>query len=156
MGRLAEAEAAYSAAAARAPNDWHILVSWGVLGVKRGDGQHALDHLEKAHGMMTGAPPAVWFWAKTLATLLQGGEGPAMKVAEEAVQAHPKRAPLRNNLAALYERVGKAADAQAALKAALEEDPSIPQVSKHLGDLLYNTGSAEEAQTAYLRALKLS
>jgi tetratricopeptide (TPR) repeat protein len=156
MGRLAEAEAAYSAATSRAPNDWHILVSWGVLGVKRGDGQHALEHLEKAHGMMSAAPPAVWYWARTLATLLQSGESAALPLAEEAVKAHPKEAALRNNLAALYERMNKAADAQALLKTALEEDPSIPQVSKNLGDLLYKAGSADEAQAAYLRALKLS
>ncbi|MFI5208142.1 MAG: DUF4388 domain-containing protein [Gemmatimonadales bacterium] len=156
MGRLAEAEAAYSAAAARAPNDWHILVSWGVLGVKRGDGQHALEHLERAHGMMNAAPPAVWFWARTLATLLVSGESAALQVAEEAAQAHPKRAALRNNLAALYERLGRTADAQATLQAALEEDPSIPQLSKNIGDLAYKAGSADEAQAAYLRVLKLA
>jgi tetratricopeptide (TPR) repeat protein len=156
MGRLAEAEAAYSAAASRAPNDWHILVSWGVLGVKRGDGRHALEHLEKAHGMMTAPPPAVWYWARTLATLLQGGEGAALAVAEEAVQAFPHNAALRNNLGALLERLGRTEDAQKVLSSALEEDPSVPQLSKNLGDLLYRAGNADEAQAAYLRALKLS
>jgi tetratricopeptide (TPR) repeat protein len=156
MGRLAEAEAAYSAAASRAPNDWHILVSWGVLGVKRGDGKRALEHLERARGMMTAPPPAVWCWARTLATLLQGGEGAALAVAEEAVQAFPHNAALRNNLGALLERLGRTEEAQQVLSSALEEDPSVPQLSKNLGDLLYRAGNADGAQAAYLRALKLS
>ena len=156
MGRLAEAEAAYAAAAARAPNDWHILVSWGVLGVKRGDGQHALEHLDKAHGMMTVAPGALWFWARTLATLLASGEEAALTVAEEAVAAHPRSAALRNNLGVLYERLERHGEAEQTVKAGLEEDPSIPQLSKNLGDLLYRGGNTAEAQAAYLRAVKLA
>lgn len=157
MGRLAEAEAAYSAAAARAPNDAHILLSWGVLGVKRGIGAQALEHLEKARGLMGGSrPPAIWFWARVLAGLLAGGEKEVLAIAEEGVKTYPKSAPLHNNLAVLYERANRAEEAQRTLATALEQEPSVPQLSKNLGDVLYKAGRPEEAQQAYLRAVKLA
>ena len=42
------------------------------------------------------------------------------------------------------------------LRAALAEDPSLPQVSKNLADILYRNGRYEEAAEAYERAAKLN
>jgi tetratricopeptide (TPR) repeat protein len=157
MGRLAEAEAAYAAASSRAPKDPRLLVGWGVLGVKRGLGQEALERLDRARGLMGAkTPPAIWFWARTLAGLIAGREAEALTLAEEAVRAYPKSGPLRNNLCVLYERAGRTETAEEILNGALEEDPTLPQLSKNLGDLLYRAGRAEEAQRAFLRAVKLA
>jgi tetratricopeptide (TPR) repeat protein len=48
------------------------------------------------------------------------------------------------------------AGAEGALRAALAEDPSLPQVSKNLADILYRNGRYDEAKEAYERAAKLA
>jgi tetratricopeptide (TPR) repeat protein len=63
---------------------------------------------------------------------------------------------LQNNLAVLLELTGDSQGAEAALRAALAEDPSLPQVSKNLADILYRNGRYEEAREAYERAAKLA
>jgi tetratricopeptide (TPR) repeat protein len=62
---------------------------------------------------------------------------------------------LRNNLAVLLELAGDPAGADTQLRAALNEDPTLPQVSKNLADLLYRAGRYDEAYEAYERAAKL-
>ena len=42
------------------------------------------------------------------------------------------------------------------LRAALAEDPSLPQISKNLADILYRNGRYDEAREAYERAAKLA
>ena len=42
------------------------------------------------------------------------------------------------------------------LRAALAEDPALPQVSKNLADILYRTGRYDDAAEAYERAAKLN
>jgi tetratricopeptide (TPR) repeat protein len=79
-----------------------------------------------------------------------------LAVAEEGVKTYPRSAALRNNLAVLQERANRSETAEQTLMGALEEDPTLPQLSKNLGDLHYRAGRAEEAQTAYLRAVKLA
>jgi tetratricopeptide (TPR) repeat protein len=157
LGRLAEAEAAFAAAAARSPNDARVLMGWGILGVKRGLGAEAATRLDQSRALMADRkPPAVWYWARVLAGLVAGDEAKMLTLADEGVQAYPRSAPLRNNLAVLQERAGRVETAEATLTSALEEDPSLPQVSKNLGDLHYRAGRADDAQQAYLRAVKLA
>ena len=157
MGRLGEADAAYASAATRAPKNAKILTDWGVLGVKRGLGREAAERLDKARTLMgNDKPPAVWYWARVLAGLVEGREADVLGIAEEGVQQYPKNAPLRNNLGVLYERANKVEAAEKVIGAALEEDPSLPQLSKNLGDLYYRSGRTDEAQQAYLRAVKLA
>ncbi len=50
----------------------------------------------------------------------------------------------------------KSARREAHLRHALSEDPTIPQISKNLGDLLYRAGRWEEAEESYDRAAKLA
>jgi tetratricopeptide (TPR) repeat protein len=56
----------------------------------------------------------------------------------------------------LLELSGDAAGAESTLRAALAEDPSLPQISKNLADILYRNGRYEEAREAYERAAKLA
>jgi len=157
MGRLSEAEAAYSAAVARMPKDSRLLTGFGILAVKRGQGEDAVARLDQARGLMAGkTPPALWYWARVLAGLVAGQEAAVLPLAEEGVRAYPKSAPLRNNLGVLYERANRNEDAEQVLTAGLEEDPTLPQLSKNIGDMHYKAGRADEAQQAYLRAVKLA
>jgi tetratricopeptide (TPR) repeat protein len=48
------------------------------------------------------------------------------------------------------------AEAEAHLRKALAEDPTIPQVSKNLGDLFYRAGRWDESEESYQRAAALA
>ncbi len=157
MGRLAEADAALAMAVQKGATEARILTAWGVLALKRGQGVEAVERLERAKALLGSRKPiALWFWARTLAAVVAGDEADALHAAEAGVEAYPKSAPLRNNLAVLLERLGKADRAESLAAAALEDDPMLPQLSKNLGDLYYKTGRADDAQAQYLRAVKLA
>lgn len=157
MGRLAEADVALTAAAARAPNDGRVHDAWGVVALKRGEGAAAAERLDRARALLgEKAPAALWYWARALAAVLSGQDQAAVTIAEEGVARYPRSASLCNNLAVLLERAGEHERAERLLLAALEEDPSLPQLSKNLGDLCYRSGRAEEAHQAYHRAVKLA
>jgi len=158
LGRLAEAEAAFAEAASRAKDDWRVMLGWGIVALKRGQGDVAVERLDRSRGLAPGGmpPSALWYWARSLAAVMAGREAEALPTAEEGLSRFPHNAPLRNNIAVLCERRGELERAEQLLAAALEEEPSLPQLSKNLGDLLYRSGRHEEAQVAYSRAVKLS
>jgi tetratricopeptide (TPR) repeat protein len=62
---------------------------------------------------------------------------------------------LRNNLAVLKELAGQLAEAEALVTAARRDEPSLPQLSKNLGDLAYRGSRYDEAWEAYSRAIEL-
>jgi tetratricopeptide (TPR) repeat protein len=157
LGRLDEAEAAYGDAAGRAREDSRIVLGWSIVALKRGDNQVAQTRLAQARELMNGKPvPALWYWASSLACAgLDDPEG-ALKVAREGVASYPTNAVLQNNLAVLLELSGDVEAAEAMLRAALVEDPSLPQISKNLADILYRNGRYDEAAEAYERAAKLN
>jgi tetratricopeptide (TPR) repeat protein len=55
----------------------------------------------------------------------------------------------------LQERGGRFDDALATLERALHEDPSIAQLQKNHGDLLYRAGRYDDALESYQRAVKM-
>ncbi len=158
LGRLAEADAAFAEAASRAPADWRIILGWGIVALKRGQGAHAVERLDRARSLAQGGvpPSAAWYWARSLAAILAGREEDALPIAEEGLARFPHNAALRNNVGVLSERRGELERAEQLLLAALEDEPSLPQLSKNLGDLYYRSGRTEEAGQAYQRAIKLA
>jgi tetratricopeptide (TPR) repeat protein len=157
LGRLDEADGAYGDAAALARDDARVLLGWGVIALRRGEYAVALERLSRGRALLGAKPvPPLWYWAATLANAgLDDGEG-ALQAAEEGAAAHPGNAVLQNNLAVLRELAGDVAGAEAMLRAALAEDPSLPQISKNLADILYRNGRFDEAREAYDRAAKLA
>ena len=157
LGRLDEAEAAYGDAASRARDDARIMLGWSIAALKRGDHQVAQGRLARARELLTGKRiPALWYWAATLASGgVDDAEG-ALKIAREGVHTYPDHPVLRNNLAVLLELRGDIEEAETMLRAALAEDPALPQVSKNLADILYRTGRYDDAAEAYERAAKLN
>ena len=157
LGRLEEAEAAYGDAAARARDDARVMLGWSVVAVKRGEHQVAQGRLARAQELLAGKPaPALWYWAATLAGAGLDDSAVALSAARAGAAAYPVSAVLQNNLAVLLELTGDMAGAEAALRAALAEDPSLPQISKNLADILYRNGRYDEAREAYERAAKLA
>jgi Flp pilus assembly protein TadD len=107
--------------------------------------------------LLGGKPaPALWYWAETLASAGLNDQAGALRAAKAGAAAYPASAVLQNNLAVLLELAGDLPGAETVLRAALTEDPSLPQISKNLADILYRNGRFEEAREAYERAAKLA
>ncbi len=157
LGKLDEAEAAYGDAAGRAREDARIMLGWSIVALKRGDNQVAHTRLVRTRELLNGKPaPALWYWAFSLASAGLDDADAALKTAREGVTAFPTNAVLQNNLAVLLELSGDLEGAETMLRAALAEDPALPQISKNLADILYRNGRYEEAAEAYERAAKLN
>ncbi|MBA2457887.1 MAG: tetratricopeptide repeat protein [Gemmatimonadales bacterium] len=157
LGRLEEAEAACGDAAGRAREDPRIMLGWSVVALKRGEFAVAQGRLVRTLELFGGRPaPALWHWAAALASAGMDDGAGALRAARAGVEAYPSSAVLQNNLAVLLELSGDAAGAESVLRTALGEDPSLPQISKNLADILYRNGRYEEAKEAYERAAKLA
>jgi len=156
LGRLDDAEKAFGDAAGRAREDARIMLGWAVSALKRGEHTVALGRLARVREILGDKPaPATWYWAASLAHAGADDTETAVSVARAGVTAFPQQAVLRNNLAVLLEGAGDLAGAEAELRAALAEDPSLPQIFKNLADLCYRSGRYDEAYEAYERAAKL-
>ncbi|OLB13186.1 MAG: hypothetical protein AUH07_06595 [Gemmatimonadetes bacterium 13_2_20CM_70_9] len=156
MGRLDEAEAAYGEAAARAKTDPKIYLGWGVVALKRGDAAGAAGRLDRARELFGRVPPPAWFWARALVAASAGEFPLAEQLAHEGAEAYPSHAALQNNLAVLRELAGDLAAAEDLIRAARKGEPSLPQLSKNLGDLAYRGSRYDEAWDAYSRAVELA
>lgn len=156
LGRFDDAEHTYADAAARNRTEPRIALGWGIVALKRGDVAGAAGRLDRAKELWGATPPAVWYWARTLAAAAAGEFDTADALAEEGVQAFPDNAVLRNNRAVLRELAGDLAAAEELVRAALRDEPSQPQLSKNLGDLLYRASRYDDAWDAYQRAVALA
>jgi len=156
LGQLDEAEKAFGDAAGRGRDDARIMLGWAVAALKRGEHSVALGRLARVKELLGAKPvPGAWYWAAALAHAGADESEAAVAVARAGVAAFPQHAVLRNNLAVLLEAAGDLVGAEAELRAALAEDPSLPQIFKNLADLCYRSGRYDEAYDAYERAAKL-
>src|SRR5216683_331346 len=156
LGRLEDADAAYSEAATRARTDPRVYVGWGVVALKQGDHASAAGRLDRAKELFADKVPPIWFWARALAAAAAGDFETAEQVAAQAVEAYPQNGVLRNNLVVLHELAGELPKAEELARAALHDEPSLPQLSKNLGDLAYRGSRYDEAWALYQRAIELS
>jgi tetratricopeptide (TPR) repeat protein len=157
LGRLEEAESACGDAAGRSREDPRIMLGWAVIALKRGDFAVAQGRLTRASELLSGRPaPALWYWAATLVSAGLDDNAAALEAARAGAAAYPASAVLQNNLGVLLELAGDGSNAETVLRAALVEDPSLPQISKNLADILYRNGRYDEARESYERAAKLA
>jgi tetratricopeptide (TPR) repeat protein len=157
VGQLPEAEASYAEAASRARTDARIYLGWGIVTLKQGDFASAAGRLDRAKELVgTKVPPATWFWARTLAAASAGEFELAEQLAEDGAEAYPSHAVLQNNLAVLKELGGDLVTAESVIRAARKNEPSMPQLSKNLGDLAYRASRYDEAWEVYNRAVELA
>lgn len=157
LGRFDEAEAALSEAIRRAAGDSHLWIGWGLLALRRGEPKIALERFNRASELFGDASrPARWFWGTGWAQAQSEAWPDAIATVRAGVTAYTDHPVLRTTLGVLLEINGEVAEAESHLRHALGEDPTIPQVSKNLGDLLYRSGRWDEAEEAYERAAKLA
>lgn len=156
LGRFDDADAALADAVESDRDDPRLWSAWGLLALRRSEAALALERLARAREREQGVPPARWFWGCAWAQALNEQWPDAILTAREGVEAHPDHPVLRTTLGVLLEGVGEVGEAEAHLRKALAEDPTIPQVSKNLGDLCYRAGRWDEAEEAYQRAAALA
>jgi tetratricopeptide (TPR) repeat protein len=156
LGRLDEADAALADAIESDRDDPRLWSAWGLLALRRNEAALALERLARARELMRDVPPARWFWGCAWAQALNDSWPDAILTAREGVGAHPEHPVLRTTLGVLLEGTGEVGEAEAQLRKALAEDPTIPQVSKNLGDLCYRAGRWDEAEESYQRAAALA
>jgi tetratricopeptide (TPR) repeat protein len=156
LGHLDRADAAYGDAAGRARHDYRVMLGWGIAALQRGDYQVAEGRLDRAREVAGAAPlPAIWYWARSLASAAQEAFDQAEAVLREGLERYPGHPVLLNNLAALAELLGEVSRSEELLRQALGDEPAVPQLSKNLGDLLYRAARYEDAAGAYARAVRL-
>lgn len=157
MGKLDEAETNAGEAVSRARDDARHMLAWGIVALKRGDFATASGRLARARELVgERQPPPTWYWGAVLAFAGEENMESALETARAGVTAYPQNAVLRNNLAVLLELGGDVTGAETLLREAFAEEPTLPQFSKNLGDLLYRAGRYDEANEAYQRAAKLA
>lgn len=157
QGRLEEASAAYGEAASRERDDRRVLLGWAIVALKRNELTVALGRLARVRELVAADDlPPIWYWAASLAHALAGDQPEALAVIDDGARRFPQHAVLLAHRGVLLEFVGDIAGAEGALRAALAEDPSLPQASKNLGDVLYRDGRHDEAKEHYERAAKLA
>ena len=155
-GRVDQAETVLAEAAGRAQDDPRIHTGWGILALERDEPGVARQRLQRARELYRQTPPALWYWAATLATAGTDDLDVALAIAREGVERHPDHVVLRNNLAVLLEASGSMAQAESVLREVLSEEASLPQPFKNLGDLSYRSGRYAEAAAHYQRAAALA
>ena len=80
----------------------------------------------------------------------------AAALLKEGTTTYPKSAVLLNNYAVVLERISSFDEARAAAERGIQEDTSLPELHKNLGDLYYRGGRYDEAMESYQRATKIS
>jgi len=156
LGELEQADAVLGDAATRARTDGRVMLSWGIVALRRGDFSGAGGRLDRAREVVGEARlPAVWYWARSLAAAGQGDLESAEAVLNTGLEQHPQHPVLLNNLAAFLELLGDPDRAAALLDPVIGEEPTLPQIWKNRGDLHYRNGRYDDAATAYRRAVKL-
>jgi tetratricopeptide (TPR) repeat protein len=156
VGKPAEAMAAVRVAAQASPNDAAVHLAQVALAVKQRAFSAARGPLMAADAAYGKRPrPAAWYHYAGVLAAVSGDLEAALSVWSAGVAKHAHSAILHNDLAAGYERRGKAQDAQAAAERAAMEEASLPQVHKNLGDLHYRSARYDDALECYLRAIRL-
>lgn len=159
LRRFDEARSALAAAEARGlARDPRTRTSHAILALRTGDVAAADAAFDDARACFEGARPTpAWASGAALAAALRGDLDRARAVIEEALEGftHPSSAVLMNNLAVVYERMGRHDDARDAAERGRRINPGLPQLHKNLGDALRAEGRDEDALAAYARAVEL-
>ena len=156
LGRLDEARASLDEALIRSgESEPRVHLSLGILAIRQGRFAEADGHFMHARPLFGGrAPSAVWFHWAGLAAALAGQLDRAVAILGEGSHAHPRAAPLHNNLAVALALSGRSDEAMQAIDRGLAEDPGLAPLHRNRGDLLLEGGRNEQALDEYRRAVK--
>jgi tetratricopeptide (TPR) repeat protein len=157
LGRLENAHAASEAALRLAPTTPAVLLSHAILLLKLRrvkEAAAAFGRYREAAGSGT-VPPAAYYAFALLAEAACGRLDSALRMGEEGIARHPHSAPVLLHLGVVRERRGEWDAAESLFRQACEEEPTLAQAHKSLGDVLYRRGALSEAAAAYRYAIQL-
>lgn len=137
-----------------APGDPRIRLARGANTLFAGDAARAAEQLREYRGMLEpGAPaPSTYYYCAALAEAVEARLDQAAALLEEGLGEHPGSPPLlllRGNVA---ERRADLGAAELAYQKAAEEDPTLAQAHRNLGDLAHRRNALQEAVDHYQRA----
>ncbi len=153
-GRWDDADRAFAAALALAPDYPPALVGQGVAAHRRGDRDTARDRYQRAAAVAPAYVPA-WY---NLGLVAQesGSTAEAERAYRRVLAINPLHAPSLLNLGVLFLLQNRWAEADAVLKTADAAAPDSPDVFYHRGLLAELTGSPGSARAFYLTAERLA
>jgi tetratricopeptide (TPR) repeat protein len=102
------------------------------------------------------APVARYYHIAALVEAVQGRLRQAERLLREGLELHPAAAPLLLLAGVIAERQVDLPTAERYYRGAAEQDPTLVQAYKNLGDLAYRRGLHEEAMEHYQRAAHLA
>jgi tetratricopeptide (TPR) repeat protein len=155
--RFEEASRVLEEARVLAPQDLRIRLADGATKLFAGEplaARTTLAEYRHALGADT-VPPALYYYCAGLAEALAGQPHRADALAAEGLERYPASAPLLLLSGNLAERRADMAAAERAYQQAAEEDPSLAQCHRNLGDMAQRRGAPNEAVEHYRRATEL-
>ena len=153
LGRLAEAEAAFRKAVALRPDYGRAMVNLGQTLVAQGRTTEAAEQLRRALRLLPGDLDANW----SLALLLHGANdfAGAAEGYRRVIHAAPQAAEPHDNLGRALVALGRRSEGAAALRRALELEPTAERWCV-LASLLQGDAQLTQAVEAYRQALRLA
>jgi len=152
-GALADAEALYREALARAPNNFDALHLLGVLLHQRGQSVEALKLIAKALKANANVPTAYSNYSIVLCVLERFDEAAA--ACERAIALKPDYADAYNGRGNALRALKRGEEAVASFDKALALRPAYPEALNNRGNALVGLRRLEEALTCYDQALAL-
>ena len=157
LGRYDEALAALAEAERTRPGDPELSLARGIVHLKRGSADDALEALRVYRTAPDLRKPSVLYYAYTvLASGIAGHVPYAVAVGREGLSRYPESAPLLVNTGAVLELKGETEAAAALYARAAASSPPSPQAHKNLGDQAHARGDFEAARVHYEKAVKLN
>ncbi|MEX2284695.1 MAG: DUF4388 domain-containing protein [Gemmatimonadota bacterium] len=100
-------------------------------------------------------PDQIYFYYAALAAALGKRLNQAEQLVQEGLEHHAGTAPLLLLAGLIAERKGEYAAAETWFRSVIEEDPTLVQAHKNLGDVAYRRGAHDDALEHLERALQL-
>lgn len=140
-----------------APDEPALLLAQGATLLFSGDIDAAAPLLVEYRAMLPqdAVPPATYHYCAALCAVVDGRTDEAAAVLREGLAAHPASAPLLLLSGNVAERGADMTEAERRYQRAAEEDPTLAQPHKNLGDLAFRRGNHPEALEHYRRAAEI-
>lgn len=135
-----------------------VALARGVTQLQLGDATSARRSLQEYRQRLAAdiEPGVLYFFHAALAHAVDGQTEDAERLVDEGLQLYGTAAPLHLLAGLFQERRNQLDDAETSYRRVIDEDPTLVQAYKDLGDVLYRRGAPEDALEQYLRALKRS
>lgn len=140
-----------------APDEPALRLAQGATLLFSGDIDAAAPLLAEYRAMLPrdGHPPATYYYCAALCAAVDARMEDASALLEEGIAAHPGSAPLLLLSGNVAERRADTGEAERRYQQAAEEDPTLAQPHKNLGDLALRHGVHAEALEHYRRAAEI-